>query len=137
MIRYGFALLPHHKIKIIMIRYYALLRLILCSMVAPVAVAHAQESRKTLSLDGTWQLAEGTLDAVPKSFDHQVAVPGLVDMAQPAFEEVGVKSSKREAFWYRRTFRLDEAIPAVAVLKVHKAMFGTRVILNGVQLGEH
>jgi beta-galactosidase/beta-glucuronidase len=58
-------------------------------------------------------------------------------MAQPAFEEVGVKSTKREAFWYRRTFRIEEAVPPVAQIKVHKAMFGTRVILNGVPLGEH
>ena len=28
-------------------------------------------------------------------------------------------------------------MPEVAVLKVHKAMFGTRVILNGVLLGDH
>jgi len=73
----------------------------------------------------------------PKAFEHKVPVPGLVDMAQPAFEEVGVKSAKREAFWYRRTFQVDGPIPAVALLKVHKAMFGTRVVLNGKPLGEH
>ncbi len=100
-------------------------------------MAHVEGARQTLPLDGTWQLAEGTMDVRPKSFDHQVAVPGLVSMAQPVFEDVGVQSVRREAFWYRRTFRYDGVIPAVALLKVHKAMFGTQVLLNGQTLGEH
>ena len=31
----------------------------------------------------------------PRRFDHTVPVPGLVDMAQPAFAEVGVASNRR------------------------------------------
>ena len=27
-------------------------------------------------------------------------MPGLVDMAQPPFAEVGIKSARREAFWW-------------------------------------
>lgn len=98
--------------------------------------ARAAEGRQTLSLDGTWQIAEGTMNEVPKSFERTVPVPGLVDMARPAFEEVGVKSTRREAFWYRREFKVDGPIPAVAVLKIHKAMFGSQVWLNGKLLGE-
>jgi beta-galactosidase len=60
----------------------------------------------------------------------------LVDLAAPAFENVGKKSPKRQAFWYRRTFIIDAPIPAVARLKVYKAMFGAKVILNGKELGE-
>ena len=41
------------------------------------------------------------------------------------------KDPRRDAFWYRRTFALDGPLPAVAKLKVAKAMFGTRVFLNG------
>ena len=111
--------------------------MILTALVAFGAFARAEEARKTLTLDGTWQLAEGTMEASPKSFDHEVPVPGLVDMARPAFEEVGVKSARREAFWYRRTFSVAGPLPEVAVFKVHKAMFGTRVVLNGQPLGEH
>jgi YD repeat-containing protein len=43
----------------------------------------------------------------------------------------------REAFWYYRTFTIDNPVPAIAVLKVSKAMFGTKVFLNGNELGEH
>jgi hypothetical protein len=94
-------------------------------------------NRQMLSLDGAWEIAEGPMAACPGRFDHKVVVPGLIDMAQPAFAEVGVASKRREAFWYRRTFHIDGPVPAVATLKVHKAMFGARAILNGTPLGDH
>jgi beta-galactosidase len=101
--------------------------------------ACAAEPRRTLSLNGDWDIAEGTMDQVPARFEHQVPVPGLVDMAQPPFAEVGTGNSGklRKAFWYRRSFQLSEAVPAVALFKVHKAAYGARVYLNGTLLGEH
>jgi hypothetical protein len=77
------------------------------------------------------------MDSVPKLFEHTVPVPGLIDMAKPVFAEVGKKSDRRQAFWYRRTFTVDGSIPAVAVLKIHKACYGTKVWLNGQAVGEH
>jgi len=88
-------------------------------------------------LNGTWEVEQGGMDSVPKQFGHKVPVPGLVDMAEPAFAEVGKKSEKRRAFWYRRTFKVKGAIPAVAILKIHKAKYGTKVWLNGEVVGEH
>ena len=104
---------------------------------AALGAAPAADGRQTVTLDGIWQIGEGTMDTGPTDFDGRVAVPGLVDMAEPAFADVGVKSNRREAFWYRRTFHLGGPIPEVAEIKVHKAMFGTRVMLNGRALGEH
>jgi hypothetical protein len=92
--------------------------------------------RCALNLDGQWQIAQGVMDQVPLKFEHAVPVPGLVDLAIPAFGDVGIRTGERRAFWYRRTFTLD-VVPTVARLKVHKAMFGTQVILNGQVLGEH
>src|SRR5487761_1964126 len=99
----------------------------------------AADGRRVLSLDGEWQIAEGRMDLIPTQFDHQVPVPGLVDMARPAFTEVGTTNStmRREAFWYRRTFRVEGEVPAVARLKIHKAAYGARVYLNGSLVGEH
>jgi len=94
-------------------------------------------SRRVLNLNGTWQVAEGTMDMVPSQFERTVPVPGLVDMAKPAFAEVGKKSPKRQAFWYRRTFTVDRSIPDAAILKIHKARYGTKVWLNGQLIGEH
>lgn len=103
--------------------------------------------RRIHSLDGTWQIAEGTMDAMPADFSRTVPVPGLVDMAAPAFLEPGPKVAKRDArpqkdprrdaFWYRRMFTVEGPIPETATLKVAKAMFGTRVFLNGQLLGDH
>ncbi len=104
-----------------------------------------------MALDGTWQVAEGGMDGIPTVFDRDVPVPGLVDLAKPAFVEPGprvadgslkaraqnLKDPRRDAFWYRRTFQYDGPVPAVARLKVGKAMFGTRVFLNGKLLGDH
>jgi hypothetical protein len=112
------------------------------------STAATQPQRRTLSLDGVWQIAEGKMDQVPAAFDRTVPVPGLASLATPAFADppgpkvadrnkVPQKDPKRDAFWYRRAFRLDQPLPAVALLKVHKAMFGARVILNGQTLGDH
>ncbi|MHC4694994.1 MAG: glycoside hydrolase family 2 protein, partial [Planctomycetota bacterium] len=93
--------------------------------------------RRIIDLNGTWEVAQGSMDSLPDSFQHKVPVPGLVDMARPAFEEVGKKSEKREAFWYRRTFTVKGKIPDVAILKIQKAKYGTKVFLNGELVGEH
>jgi len=94
-------------------------------------------ARRIIRLDGTWDIAQGTRDRVPQQFDHKVPVPGLVDMAKPAFVEVGKKSEKREAFWYRRTFAVEGAIPEIATFKIHKVKYGTMIWLNGELVGDH
>jgi len=112
---------------------------IIISMAVSAETALADGGRKVISLDGTWQIAEGAMNDVPKGFARQIPVPGLADMALPAFEGVGPKDkdSRREAFWYRRTFTVEGQVPAVAQIKVHKARYGTRVYLNGQCLGDH
>ncbi len=129
-----------------MTRSLSVLFLLALAAITPLARG-ADTPRRTLSLDGTWQIAEGKLDPAPGVFERTVPVPGLVDMAQPAFDDPGPKvgnrellpskDKRRDAFWYRRSFNLDGPVPPVAMLKIGKAMFGSRVILNGKSLGEH
>jgi hypothetical protein len=124
-----------------------ILAVLLC---VPCLAGNAKENtghRRVLTLDGTWQIAEGKMDTVPTAFDRTVAVPGLVSLAHPAFIEPGPKVAdrqsvpqkdpRRDAFWYRRTFKINGPIPETATLKISKAMFGTRVLLNGQLLGDH
>jgi hypothetical protein len=92
--------------------------------------------RRLIRLDGSWQIAHGGMAEQPKTYSAQAPVPGLADMAQPAFEKVGFKNDLREAFWYRRVFKIEGEIPTVAMLKIHKAKYGTRVFLNGQLVGE-
>jgi len=118
-----------------------------CALLCAVRADASDLHRRVISLDGSWHVAEGGMDQVPADFGHVVPVPGLVTLARPAFVEPGLepkdskggsrKDPRRDAFWYRRTFRVDGPLPAVATLKVGKAMFGTRVIVNGKVAGDH
>ena len=117
----------------------SLLSVVLGLLIAvTVSAAQPQPSaaRMVISLDGQWQIAEGAMGTMPETFDHTVAVPGLADLAVPAFAEVGVASPRREAFWYRRTFIVHGHRRAVAMLKIAMAQFGTKVWLNGTEVGE-
>lgn len=126
---------------------------------------NALAERTTVSLDGRWQIADSEArDTPPARFDHTVPVPGLANLAQPAFTNVdafysrehlanriraklapaewltnywnGKVDQDRNYFWYRRTFRAPTARD-VALLKIGKAQFGTAVWLNGHKIGEY
>jgi len=99
----------------------------------------SEELRKVIRLDGIWEVAEGSWDKKPETFRHRVPVPGLLDMADPRFPEVGTKNSRqhRSAFWYRRTFRLEGPVPPLVRLKINKAKYGKKIFLNGHFIGEH
>ncbi len=101
----------------------------------PAGRGHTAE-RQVVNLDGTWQVTQGSFETIPDEYPHCVPVPGLIDMAQPAFVDVGLESSQREAFWYRREFKMAGDVPPVALLKIHKAKYGSKVFLNGVAVGE-
>ncbi len=125
----------------------------------------AQAGRDTVSLDGTWEITDGkTAAELPTAFPHTVPVPGLANLATPAFANVdafisrenlanrirakrapeewraqypnGKVDQDRDYFWYRKTFRAPSA-RSVALLKINKAQFGTAVWMNGQKLGEY
>jgi beta-galactosidase len=125
----------------------------------------ALAQRQTLSLDGAWQIEESvSATEMPAQFQHTGPVPGLANLARPAFPQVdafisreqmanrirskltpedwltnywkGKVEQNRNYFWYRKTFRAPAARVA-ALLKIAKAQFGTAVWLNGQKLGEY
>lgn len=120
---------------------------LVAAMSASAAESQQTGGRQVLLLDGNWQIAEGTLGEQPRTFERRVPVPGLVDMAAPPFiapgprvtdpDAMAERDPRREAFWYRRTFFITNQIPVVVRLKIGKAMFGTRVFLNGKLIGDH
>ncbi len=121
-------------------------------------------ARVVIPLDGEWRIEDSVeADQMPAAFSHTVPVPGLANLAKPAFPDVdrfdsasvisnrirkgkasaaampkgaGVSLQERNYFWYRRTFSAPEE-KAVAVLKVNKAQFGAAVWVNGQPAGEH
>lgn len=125
-----------------------LLVLVLFLSLSDISIfAQSVARREVISLNGTWQVASGDMDHIPKHFTHTVPVPGLITLAEPAFEAVAPRvadrrsirqsDSLRQAFWYRRTFTLTDTSPEIAMLKIAKAKYGTLVVLNGQVIGSH
>ena len=122
--------------------------LILACFAAVTASSAIDAYAQVISLDGTWQLAEGTVDQRPERFDRTVPVPGLVDQSVPSFDPQrfadrkdaagppGAVAVQDRSFWYRREFEIAGEVPAVASLLVRKAAYGSTVYLNGTQVGE-
>jgi len=133
----------------------------------PLGAAESRAERLVIPLDGTWGIAESVgADDMPDRFPHTVAVPGLVNQAEPPFPDadhyetveiirrwarpntavipsaeatidgLGRTRQKRKFFWYQRTFTLPTQRKR-AVLVVNKAQFGMAVWLNGKKVGEH
>lgn len=132
-----------------------------------VLAAAGPANRVTLSLDGTWRIADGTDPArIPNRFDHRVPVPGLAHSATPHFAGVDEYQSKQlldgmvrnglyaqadydrlgdargitkqtRRYFWYRRTFSAPAKHAVAILRIAKAQFGTAVFLNGVDVGGH
>jgi hypothetical protein len=127
-----------------LIKTSRLLSVLLLSSVY-LCVSAQTTQRKVISFNGVWQIAEGDSVHIPEKFEHNIQVPGLITLADPAFEDVGPKVKDRgslkqsdplrESFWYHRTFTINSPIPEVAILKIAKAKYGTKVFLNGREIG--
>ena len=144
-----------------LLRWYWVLGLILPLLFVMDALA----GRTVVPMDGAWRIADGKSPSeIPAHFSRTVPVPGLANLAQPAFPRVdaflsreqlanrirsklspaewltnywaGKVDQDRDYFWYYRTFKAP-AERSVALLKINKAQFGTAVWLNGQKLGEY
>ena len=125
----------------------------------------ARADRTILALDGSWEVGESiSATEMPAEYAHTAPVPGLANLAKPAFKDVdkfcsrenianrirtgvypeswltnywaGKVDQDRNYFWYRKVFKAPAPQP-VARLKINKAQFGTAVWLNGRKLGEY
>jgi hypothetical protein len=125
--------------------YVKILAFICIASITGLSVSAQSFKRTTISLDGIWQIAEGDSVHIPEKFEHNIQVPGLVSLAKPEFKNAGPKVENRrslkqsdplrESFWYHRTFTINSPIPEVAILKIAKAKYGTKVFLNGREIG--
>lgn len=146
----------------------AILPILIAFLFAAFSLA-AQDTgmRTTVSLDGTWKIADSIApDSQPAIYDHSVAVPGLAHSATPAFNNVDEFQSRQllsnlvdqrmyskadfaklgdskgishqeRNYFWYRRTFIAPSPRSVALLKVNKAQFGIVVFLNGVKLGEH
>lgn len=91
------------------------------------------DQRNIITLDGQWGLTQANRLTLPDSFNSKVPVPGLTDMSEPLIEV----SDDDNAYFYKRTFSIDDDVPPVAKLRIGKARYGKRVFLNGFLVAEH
>lgn len=137
-------------------------------MLAHSAAIAASQSRTEVSLNGSWDISESVgPEEKPKTYTNTVPVPGLVNLAKPAFPDVDMFASwdclhrEGKKFLYKDETRVQGKVPItgiplqdrnyfwykkvfkapgmreVALLRIDKAQFGTAVFLNGKPVGEH
>ncbi len=121
--------------------------------------------RETLSLNGEWAIEESVDSLrIPKKYTHTVQVPGLANMSVPEFKDIdkfygkeyllnswakashqhlnvnadtlktGLSVQKRNYLWYKKVVDI-KTVNELYVLKINKAQFGTRLIINGKTAG--
>ena len=105
-------------------------------LVASACQISTKEKRKEISLNGNWQITQSIEDQIPEDFEQEIPVPGLVDLAAPAFDSVGVKSALRNYFWYKTTFNANADDSQIAILKFYKVKYGLKAWINGAEVGE-
>ncbi len=113
------------------------------------ACDNSQPKRSVISLNGMWEVAESMDTIPPQDFTREIPVPGLIDLALPAFKNSGYRYSDlgrdttgdpefgRKYYWYRKVLDLDQDPGDFAILKVHKAKFGHVVYVNGHYVGSY
>jgi hypothetical protein len=85
-----------------------------------MAAPETKKTRRVLDLDGTWQVEQGELQAMPSEFTHRV-VTRSHRHGSASFSDVGKPSSEWRAFWYRRSLKLEGAVPEVALRNLPSA----------------
>jgi len=106
-----------------------------CGLLGVVSAA-SLPNRTIVSLDGVWEAEESRqCEKPPATYGHRAPVPGLLDLAEPAFSRVGFAEGLPRYFWHRRRFVTPKAEAAAAELKFHKVKYGAAVYLNGRFLG--
>ncbi|NJL38774.1 MAG: hypothetical protein HC899_20035 [Leptolyngbyaceae cyanobacterium SM1_4_3] len=112
-------------------------RLLILAVFFLAGCAKPDSKRQETNLNGSWQITKTDLSSgLPLAFDAEVPVPGLVDMAVPMLDETDT-AYENTMYWYRKEFVLDHPEKQVALLKINKAKYHTRVFLNGEFVGEN
>src|SRR5665647_1773961 len=61
--------------------------IIILQIVLSIQFAQAQEPRKVIILNGTWEFDQTTNAFPPEKFTRKIPVPGLIHLAEPRIEE--------------------------------------------------
>lgn len=60
---------------------------LICLLQSIIGFSQDKNLRNITSLNGTWQVAQtSSFNKLPDKYEHTTPVPGLIDMATPAFD---------------------------------------------------
>ena len=90
------------------------------------------QGRSSFSLNGDWDITSSNDAELPFKFPSTIAVPSVVDCAQPRYEWT---SSKYH--WYRKRFTLSSEDGEYVFLRIGQSQFGTDVWVNGEHAGRY
>lgn len=94
----------------------------------PPPVVEPWGQRKIISLDGGWQVVRVSSleDPLPKSGWESFQVPGVL------------YGYNYERAWFRRTFKIDAALPGQRlILRFGGVKYNSRILVNGKQVASH
>jgi len=92
--------------------------------------------RQTIRLDGEWKITKTAGELPTGTFTSTIPVPGLVDLAVPPLDTVGTLYPDGW-YWHQRKFDLTKTDFEKIELKIFKAMYHTKVYINGKFVGEN
>jgi len=114
---------------------------LLLSVILAGGIAFSDTGRTVMNLNGRWEFEQTETAFPPEKFTRSIAVPGLIDLAEPKIEQYQKYFSgthQPRYNWYRCKFTADEQHRGkFAVLNLLKSRFDTQVILNGHDLGTY
>jgi len=99
--------------------------------------------RNIINLNGFWDCqSSNEAEIIPDEFNHQVMVPGLVDVAYPVLPWVTPDKTVPpqpdfEYVFYKKNISISGNVPDTALLKISKAAYGKKIWINGHLVGEH
>jgi len=101
-----------------------------------LAIVGCTQKRQTVCLNGEWQIAK-TDGEKPAEYFSTAPVPGLVDMATPALDSTTTLYRDSSWYWYSKTVTLESEEFDIVSLKILKAMFHTKLFVNGQYVDEN
>ena len=92
-------------------------------------MAQKEKTRITTSLNGVWPIAQtNSFNIFPTEFNRKAQIPGLIDMANPQFDTTDDLRDK--VYWYKLKY-VSKNNAEIVRLKVYKAMYHTKIFING------
>ena len=101
-----------------------------------VSCTDNMSKRQTIRLDGEWTIVKTDGEFPSGAFTSVTPVPGLVDLAVPALDTAGARY-RDGWYWHQRKFDLANTNFEKIELKIYKAMYYTKVYINGKFVGEN